>query len=331
MISPLSNKDIAQLHTAQVAIVGDIILDQYIFGQAERISPEAPVPVVHVTRQQSTLGGAGNVAKNIVSLGGQAHLLGCIGRDANGKELAHLAQREGIQAHLIVDKSIPTITKTRVIAQNQQLLRIDRESREQPTDNALLVIKEIETNKLDTGVLVLSDYAKGCINPRLLDRIADFSDAGLKVLVDPKPQNFMHYKRPFLLTPNAKEASEAANITLESEQDIIRAGRVLMEKTQCAHLLITLGARGMALFQSDGSVWHLPTMAKEVFDVTGAGDTVIAVLSLALAAGIDLLPSCILANYAAGIVVSHLGAVSVKPEDLQYALEQENLAVQQWA
>ena len=316
-----------RLAGAQVLIVGDVMLDEYYLGDAERISPEAPVPVVKISEDRLTLGGAGNVARNIRSLGGQPHLIAICGQDNGGAEIEALCRDEDIAASLIRVPGRRTTIKTRIIARQQQMLRFDQED---VSDLPPAVVDEVlATIKQRLGartILILSDYGKGLICPALMTGLralrAQAQAAGkvLKIMVDPKTPNWGLYQGVHLLTPNAKETSEGSGLPTGTPQEIMAAGKALFKSLNCHHVLATLGAQGMALFASPQAVWHIPTAARKVFDVTGAGDTVIAVLGLALAAGIPLLPGCLLANSAAGIVVGEVGAAAVGLQQLKTAL-----------
>jgi rfaE bifunctional protein kinase chain/domain len=303
---------IAAFGRARVLIVGDLMLDVYLFGEAERISPEAPVPVVRVGAEKRLLGGAGNVARNISSLGGQAVLVSARGRDQAGDCLEDFLAAEGIQANLVLDCAGETTLKTRILARGQQMLRFDREtlaprSRSHEEEVLLRARGELET----CGAVVISDYGKGLITPYLLRNLlrqVRSLPRPIPVLVDPKPQNLAAYEGVTLLTPNVKETGELTRMPVRTPADIAAAGRALMERLGCPHLVITLGAEGMAVFENQRIIRHIPTVARQVFDVTGAGDTVIATLALALALEAPLLQACALANFAAGLVVAEIGA-----------------------
>ncbi|WFS62575.1 D-glycero-beta-D-manno-heptose-7-phosphate kinase [Pseudodesulfovibrio thermohalotolerans] len=305
----------------KVMIIGDLMLDHYLMGGVERISPEAPVPVVRVEQESYLLGGAGNVARNIADLGGKPLLIGAVGTDGNGSVLENLCNQAGLSTRLIQDGSRPTTVKTRIIAHNQQVVRVDQE-RVGPLSPAeldtLFVI--LEENLPDYPVVILSDYGKGFISREFMDRFMPLVKNRATppmVLVDPKTVNYDLYQGVDLLTPNTKEASEGANLPVSDQESVIDAGRAIFRRLGCRNLLITLGPDGMALFEGEGAVRHIPTFARKVFDVTGAGDTVIATTGLALAAGMDLLTACTLANYAAGVVVAQVGAATATPEDLR--------------
>ena len=335
-LSPL----IASLAGCTVHVLGDVMLDEYLMGDAQRISPEAPVPVVLATAERRLLGGAGNVARNIRFLGGNPHLIGLCGEDAAAVSLRETLNKEGITSSLITDCSRPTTQKWRILARNQQVLRIDKEECS-PAGPKILdaVFGELEQAFLSTRhqpqVLILSDYGKGMFSPAFMERLQSFLKnlaQPCRILVDPKPGNFRLYQGAYLLTPNLKEAAEGSGLPTETSEQILTAGRAILDSLGCKNLLVTLGANGMALFQADGKVCHIPSVARTVFDVTGAGDTVIAVTGLALAAGLPLLDSCLLANQAAGLVVGEVGAASVTPDQLHHAIQGDaGPEVEYWA
>ena len=300
----------------RVLVVGDIMLDAYLIGDADRISPEAPVPVVRIEKERYLLGGAGNVARNIVALGGVATLAGVMGKDASADRIRGLVRDEGICGAFVALPQRPTTVKTRVMARRQQMLRLDSEDQLPAHD-----------------VVILSDYSKGIVSLSFMSRLRGLLAASphqVKVLIDPKPSNVGLYGGSFLLTPNTKETGECAGMPVRSREEILAAGRAILEKVGCPHLLTTLGSDGMALFSGPSEVWHVPTMAQDVFDVTGAGDTVIATLGLGLAAGLPLLASCVLANYAAGLVVAQVGAAVASPDALREAIRELPVTITKW-
>lgn len=311
--------DVEKLAASCVVVVGDIMLDEYQWGRVERISPEAPVPIVSIEKSDSLLGGAGNVARNIKALGGQPYLLSVCGNDRNGKELEKLLEQQGISHCLLQEENRSTTLKTRVIAEGQHIVRIDRESL-LPVSNMLekeLCVRLEKHAKLN-GVIIVSDYGKGILTHGLRDCLNRLTqERKCRVLIDPKPVNFSLYPQAFIMTPNKKESLAVSKIYLEKEQDMQNVGEEILKKYALQNLLITLGSNGMLLLQEDGKIYHIPTLAQQVFDVTGAGDTVIAALGTALAAGLDLLKSCVLANYAAGFAVGQLGATAVSAKELQ--------------
>ncbi|MEJ5338675.1 MAG: D-glycero-beta-D-manno-heptose-7-phosphate kinase [Aquificaceae bacterium] len=294
----------------RVLVVGDVILDRYVFGKVERISPEAPVPVVEVQREEFRLGGAGNVAHNLASLGVKTYLLGVVGQDFGRHIIRGLLKDSGIEDLLVEDPSRPTTEKTRIVALSQQLLRIDSESRRSLEGKALEEL--LQRIDLDVDGIVVSDYAKGVVCRSTVDRIRE---RRVFFSVDPRPQNRELYVGADLMTPNEKEA-----MAMFSEDSLQRLGWGLKGKLRLKTLVITLGARGMALFDREFKVF--PARAKQVYDVSGAGDTVVAVLTACALAGLDWDTACELANLCAGIVVGKLGTAVVRPEEIFQSLEE---------
>lgn len=306
---------------SRVLIIGDIMLDQYLRGVVERISPEAPVPIVKVADQNFKIGGAGNVAQNIAMLGGKATLIGLCGQDIYGENLHSICEHLRIDACLVPSKSRETTLKTRIMAAHQQILRVDRESHA-PLDEPekTLLYQRIEEKINDFDVIILSDYGKGVISQEFLSWFATQKKEHQKVLLDPKTCNFSFYQNLYCMTPNIKEASEGLEMPISSREEIIQAGKLLIQERNLESLVITLGPDGMAVFLPDSGIYHLSTTAQKVFDVTGAGDTAIAVIGLGIASGLDLLTSSIMANCAAGLVVGQVGAVGITQEELTSAL-----------
>jgi D-beta-D-heptose 7-phosphate kinase/D-beta-D-heptose 1-phosphate adenosyltransferase len=312
-----------------ILIVGDIILDHYIFGKVNRISPEAPVPVVDVARESFMLGGAANVANNIIALGGNAAVAGIIGKDRAGDVVRRLLTEAGIGCEGLVEDDRPTTVKTRVIAHNQQVVRFDREDSCQLDGKPLALFLEYIRRALPRfDAVIISDYRKGVINAALVNAIVRF--AGQRdtfVAVDPKVGHFDLYKKVSIITPNIMEASQGSGIEISDEKSLVAAGRTLLSKLACRSVLITRGEEGMSLFERDGRgvrITHIPTAAVRVFDVTGAGDTVIAAFTLAHAAGASLHDAAIISNHAAGIVVGEVGAAVASPDRLLGSLKQHN-------
>ena len=301
-------------------VVGDVMLDHYIWGQVSRISPEAPVPVVNVTRENLLLGGSTNVVNNIHALGAGVSVCGVIGNDDAGRQLVHMLREQGIHTDgLIVEHNRPTTIKTRIIAHSQQVVRFDREAKssiEKETHRQIYAyVKQQVLDGLDA--IVLSDYCKGVVTQGLVrDIVALAKKHKVIVSVDPKISHFGIYSGVTILTPNTKEASLGSKIDIEDEKSLIRAGKQLLGRLKCTAVLITRGEHGMSLFER-GKITHIPTNAREVYDVTGAGDTVISVLTLAMAAGASLGDAARLSNFAAGIVVGIIGTATVKPEELK--------------
>ena len=329
---------VPRLAGARVLIVGDVMLDEYFMGDAERISPEAPVPVVKISEDRLSLGGAGNVARNIRSLGGAARLIAVGGDDAGAGQVEALCKDAAIAAKIIRSPGRRTTVKTRIIARQQQMLRFDQEDISPLPPKVLSeVAREIETQSAGHTVLIISDYGKGLVCAGLMSELRALQTRRaaegkpLKILVDPKTPNWNFYQGAYLLTPNSKETGEGSGLPARTPPEIKTAGAALLKSLHARHLLATLGAQGMALFAGPGQSWHIPTAARHVFDVTGAGDTVIAVLGQALAAGIPLLPGCLLANCAAGIVVGEVGAATVSTAQLEEALgENEVYTATRW-
>lgn len=334
MSSPvLTPEAVERLAGKRVLVAGDIMLDAYLMGDADRISPEAPVPVVRIESERYLLGGAGNVARNIAALGGVATLAGAVGEDGSASQVRSLINAEGIRSALIPFSGRPTTVKTRIMARRQQMLRLDQEdARPFSAAEQEAVLDVLAVELADHDVVILSDYNKGLVSAPFMARFrALLAGCGhpVKVLVDPKPGNAALYGGSYLLTPNTKETGECAGLPVRNREEILAAGRAILEKVGCPYLLTTLGPDGMALF-SGPDVWHVPTMAQDVFDVTGAGDTVIASVGLGLAAGLELLPACVLANYAAGLVVAQVGAAVASPQALRQVIDELPVTISKW-
>lgn len=310
---------VRKLSGTSVLVVGDLMLDEYLWGKAERVSPEAPVPVVDVTRQELRLGGAGNVINNLVTLGCRVGIVGALGDDADGVLVRRLlADKDLDLSGVLTATGRPTTRKTRIVATGQQMLRVDRESRLAIDKDLADRLAASYAKLLANGVqaVVLSDYAKGTLTKPLLRRLIDLARlAGVPILVDPKGFDFSKYSGASLITPNRKETSLAAGRALENEEDITALGEEMRRELALDALLITRSEEGMSLFLADGPR-HLPARAREVYDVSGAGDTVIAVLGAALGAGLDFLSAAMLANLAAGIAVGKVGASTVSGEEI---------------
>lgn len=294
----------------KILVVGDVMLDRYIFGKVERISPEAPVPVVEVQREEFRLGGAGNVAHNLASLGVKTYLVGAVGQDYGAQIVRRLLKEAGIEDLLVEDPHRPTTEKTRIVALSQQLLRVDNESRRPVEGKTLQEI--LERMELEVDGVVVSDYAKGVIRRETVEKV---KEKKVFFSVDPRPQNKSLYVGADLMTPNEKEAR-----SMFDEENLQALGWGLKRELKIKTLVITLGAKGMALFDEDFKVF--PARAKQVYDVSGAGDTVVAVLTACALAGVDWDSACELANLCAGIVVGKLGTAVVKPEEIYQSLEE---------
>jgi D-beta-D-heptose 7-phosphate kinase/D-beta-D-heptose 1-phosphate adenosyltransferase len=297
----------------KILVIGDLVLDRYIWGKVSRISPEAPVPVVEVTNENFFLGGAANVAHNIVSLEGQVTVVGIVGKDRTGDVLRSILDEKGIGS-CIFDDQRPTIVKTRVIAHNQQVVRFDREDKRKVAGKTFeAIIDCIKSAVRDHDAVIISDYKKGIVSSELVAEVVKASREKNKfIAVDPKTGHFHCYKNVSLITPNIMEASHGAGIEIKDEKSLIKAGRILLKKLPCKSALITRGEEGMSLFEK-GSVTHIPTVARHVYDVTGAGDTVIAAFALAHASGATMHQAAVIANHAAGIVVGEVGTAVTTP------------------
>lgn len=302
-----------------VLIVGDVMLDEYIWGEVRRISPEAPVPVVEVRRRVYVPGGAGNTAANVVSMGGRAWLGGAVGQDPPAEVLRQVLREHGIDDRgLVVDPARPTTTKTRIVARNQQIVRVDMESRlPLPPELEDALLGYAASRLGEAHVCILSDYAKGVVSARLAEHFIQLArEAGKPVVVDPKGTDYAKYRGATVVTPNVHEVEVALNCEINGPMELQEAGQKLSAILEGSALLITCGPEGMSLFLNGAEVIHIPAVARSVFDVTGAGDTVVAALALALAAGATLQEAACLANYAAGIVVGKFGTATVVLEEL---------------
>ncbi len=306
-----------------IAVAGDMILDRFIWGRVERISPEAPVPVIEITNETVHLGGAANVASNLVSLGARPVPVGVIGADEAGRALLDEFARLGIDAQGVVSQeSRLTTVKTRIIAHHQQVCRADRETRTPVVGKTLKELLEIGAAIVPRcAAVVLSDYLKGLLVAPLVDCLVDSArKRNMFLAVDPKTDDFCIYSGASIITPNKREAERASGFVIVDDESLVKAGNRLLEKTGAAHILITRGEEGMTLIEK-GQHLHLPTLAREIFDVTGAGDTVIATLTLAVAAGATVHEAADLANHAAGIVVGKVGTAAATTEELRASLE----------
>ena len=297
---------------ARILVVGDVMLDRYWFGDVARISPEAPVPVVRVTRSDERLGGAANVARNAAALGARVALVGVVGDDEPGHRIESLAGEAGIDCHLAHDPDLPTTIKLRVIGRQQQLLRIDFEQApgESTLARKLGAVRELLPA---TGVLVLSDYGKGSL-AQIEAIVRDAREAGKLVIVDPKGDDYSRYRGVTVLTPNRAELREVVG-AWRSEADLVERAQALRRSLDIRYLLLTRSEEGMTLFSEEGEL-TVPAQAREVYDVSGAGDTVVAVLAVMLAAGQPAEAAMRLANRAGGIVVGKLGTAAVSPQEL---------------
>jgi D-glycero-beta-D-manno-heptose-7-phosphate kinase len=314
-----------QINQRKIVVLGDVMLDEFVWGEVTRISPEAPVPVVDIRRESVHLGGAANVLANLVALGAQACVVGVIGNDLAGARL-----RDGVldcgplqsPGYLVLDESRPTTTKTRIIAHNQLVVRADRELRtavDRSTEDRIIAVLEEVIPGADA--LVVSDYEKGVVTERTLDRILPLCYQRMPVLIDPKLRNFSFYRPATLVTPNHHEALRMAGLEDDSDAGLLQAARLIRSRLECDSVLVTRGDRGMMLLERDADPVFVETVAREVYDVTGAGDTVIATLAAALAAEATTLEAASLANHAAGIVVGKVGTATATADELLASFE----------
>jgi rfaE bifunctional protein kinase chain/domain len=307
----------------RIAVVGDLMLDRYVWGTVSRISPEAPVPVVDVDDEQSRLGGAANVARNVRALGGEPLLVGVIGDDGSGKQLLqHIRDFDFPTGGVVVDPQRPTTIKTRIIAHGQHVVRIDRESRKEIAPSITRQIIDILASRIDAvDGIIIEDYNKGVVTTDLIRQVIELANRHGKIItVDPKFNNFFEYRNVTLFKPNRKEVEEALGVHLSGEPEVTAAGKELLHRLNAKSVLITRGEQGMTLLEQNGTVSHVPTMARNVADVSGAGDTVIATLTMALAAGARVNEASALANFAGGIVCGYVGIVPVDVRELRSAV-----------
>lgn len=304
-----------------IVVFGDVMLDEFVWGEVTRISPEAPVPVVEVRRESVHLGGAANVLANLVSLGARGSVIGIVGNDSVGSriraELHELVPNGAVNA-LVVENGRPSTLKTRIVAHNQIVVRADRETRAQASNETEDRLIEVLKAQLETArALIVSDYDKGAITPRVLKEILPLAHKNeRKVVVDPKIRNFEYYRPATLISPNHHEALRLANLDDQGDEALVQAGRLIQQKLGSDSVLITRGDRGMMLLEASGKPLFVETTAREVYDVTGAGDTVVATVAAALAAGASVLEAAILANHAAGIVVGKVGTATAGAEEI---------------
>ncbi|HEY8930755.1 MAG TPA: D-glycero-beta-D-manno-heptose-7-phosphate kinase [Mucilaginibacter sp.] len=296
-----------------ILVIGDLMIDHYIWGNASRLSPEAPVPIVNVKNESVTLGGAGNVVQNLVSLGARVTVAGVIGNDTKGGELINILQNEGVKTDTIIkDNSRPTTVKTRVLAGRHQLVRIDHETTDaisNELEDELAVKLTAIIDKAD--IVIFSDYNKGLFAPALTQRLIKIASGhGKKVIIDPKGLNYEKYNGAYLIKPNRKELAEAAKTeSIKNIEELQNAAKVIFSQTETEYLIVTLSEDGMAIITEQSSKL-LPVKATEVFDVTGAGDTVIATVAYFIASGFTVEEACELANHAAAIVIRHVGSAT---------------------
>jgi D-beta-D-heptose 7-phosphate kinase/D-beta-D-heptose 1-phosphate adenosyltransferase len=312
-------KVISKFSKAKILVIGDLILDEYVWGRVERISPEAPVPVVWVDRQSYMPGGASNVANNIRSLEGGVYIAGVTGSDERSERLLELLSSKGIRTDGVVcDADRPTTLKTRIIAGHQQVVRVDREKVDHLSGAILKgIIAHAKRIIPKVDAVIIEDYGKGVITPSLLKAVVGFARSHKKIItVDPKEEHFSYYRGVTSITPNNHEASVASGIKIKDRATLKAAGERILRRIGSDSVLITLGENGMCLFGKNRRMTHIPTAAQEVFDVSGAGDTVISVFTLAMACGANILDAAKLANIAAGIVVGKVGVAVTNQQEL---------------
>ena len=310
----------ANLSGKRVAVIGDLMLDRYFWGSVTRISPEAPVPVVEVESESTRLGGAANVANNIASLGGTPFLVGVVGDDDSGKALTGIVAESGFPSEgILVDPARPTTVKTRVIAHHQHVVRVDRELKHdiaEGVQSRLLDVLRQNAGTLDA--IIIEDYNKGVVVKSLIKELVDFAKKNrITITVDPKFNNFFEYKQVTVFKPNRKETEEALGVRLNDQAGVEQAGRTLLQRLEAENVLLTLGERGMTLVEGGGQTTHVPTAARQVADVSGAGDTVISTLTMMLAAGGSIREASMLANVAGGIVCGEVGIVPIDAGELR--------------
>jgi len=313
---------ISNFSQSGVLVIGDVMVDHFIWGKVSRISPEAPVPVVDVQKDSILLGGCANVLNSIYAMGGKVYVTGVIGADDIGQGLlSELRSRKIDTAGVVVEKGRPTTLKTRVVAHGQQVVRFDNESRKPiPNTSTQKILDYVKLLHKKIGAIVVSDYGKGVISRELIEGITSIvKDSNVFICLDPKQSDFSIYQGVHVITPNHHEAQRAAGMEINNGDDLLRLGEKLLKKFDFKALLVTRGEEGMSLFEKRRKIDHtyFPAQAKEVYDVTGAGDTVIGVLALALAAQASLIEATCLANHAAGIVVGKVGTATVSQEELK--------------
>ncbi|MDA3792589.1 MAG: D-glycero-beta-D-manno-heptose-7-phosphate kinase [Elusimicrobia bacterium] len=318
-------EDLNKFKGKNIVVVGDIIVDRYIFGGVKRISPEAPVPVVDIMREEFMPGGAGNVINNIISLGGKAYASGVIGKDSHGRDIVKMLKDEGADTSgIIKDGSRPTSVKTRIIADRQQVVRTDIESKVKISKEITRkILKQLKHILKKADGIIISDYGKGIINRPLIEGIIRLAEEySLPVVVDPQVGHFLDYSGVTSLTPNEKEVSEALNMRVDDDKSVEKAGFILLQKLNSAAVLITRGSKGMTLFKKGEKSRYIPTAAKDVFDVTGAGDTVTGIYMMGIVSGLGHYRAAQLANYGAAKVISRIGTVAVTVDDIRKEIEQ---------
>ena len=312
-----------QFSSCRLVVLGDLMLDEFIWGEVRHISPEAPVPVVEVKRESWHLGGAGNVVSNLLGLGAQALPIGIVGNDDAGQLVRGKFAELGAKVDgLVVASSRPTTRKTRIVAHSQQMVRADREDRSSvSTDIEERILAAFHSALEEADAVVISDYDKGLLTPRLLETVVSSAHRQGKIIcLDPKIKNFLSYRQVDVITPNQSEAERASGLEIVDDDSLLKAAHRIREMLGCVNVLITRGEHGMSLLDAQNKLANIPTVAREVYDVTGAGDTVIATLALAMAAGATVLEAAIIANHAAGVVVGKVGTATISQAELLLTL-----------
>ncbi|HNQ81421.1 MAG: D-glycero-beta-D-manno-heptose-7-phosphate kinase [Acidobacteriota bacterium] len=315
---PKARRAVLGFRNRRVLVLGDLMLDKYIWGSVSRISPEAPVPVVEVQRSTTALGGAGNVAHNLEALKAAPLLVGVVGDDEEGQWIKkHVPDGRGI----FLDPERPTTVKTRIIAQHQQVVRVDQEKKQAiPVGMEDRIVRLIKKEKY--AGIIISDYCKGIVTRQMMTRVlAHATEARIPVFVDPKVENFSLFSPVTLITPNHHEAERVVRHSCRTDEEVEQAGREIMEMISCLYLILKRSEQGMSIFERGKKPVHIPTIAREVFDVTGAGDTVIATAALAMLGGLSIREAAVMANAAAGVVVGKIGTATCAPEELLAAVE----------
>ncbi len=320
---------VAGFANARILVIGDIIVDHFIWGNVSRISPEAPVPVVNVRKEELLLGGSANVLRNIFSLGGHGTICGIIGSDSMGEQVVELMKELSASTQGLIYGKRPTTVKTRIVAQGQQVVRFDREQVGLPSTGPLgKMLAYLEQHLHEFDAVIVSDYAKGVINEQFMQRLHQLRQEIIKegkrvfpLIVDPKPANLHHFVGATVITPNHYEAMQMSGMNInDDQQSILAIARHIKDEINCQGVLITCGEAGMTLLDEGDKLVSIPAVAKEVYDVTGAGDTVVGTLALGLAVGCSLADAAVLANHAAGIVVGKVGTAAVTAEELSAQL-----------
>jgi D-glycero-beta-D-manno-heptose-7-phosphate kinase len=329
----MNREQLASFSETRILVIGDVMLDHFVWGNVRRISPEAPVPVVEVVREDLFPGGAANVARNLAEFTKHSFIMGRVGADNDAARLCELMKEEGVSTDtLIVNAALPTISKTRIAARQQQIVRVDREMLAPLSEAELAEVEKIVAHKLpELDAIIIEDYGKGFVTQKLVHSMTKLAGEANKLLtVDPSPRNPLDWRGASLVKPNRLEAFAAAGVEDKhhpgdpaKDPQLLEVGTRLLAKWAVPHVLITLGEQGMMIFSAKdaGKPHHIPTRAREVYDVSGAGDTAIALLTLSLAAGQSLHDAAEIANHASGIVVGKLGTATVKPDELMAAFQ----------